>query len=113
MEARDLTTVAATFAPDAQVTSPFTPRLTFKGREQISALTSVILMSSTMSTTPTNWPARDTVSSSLGLGGTDIEIVDHVVCDPDGKIAELTVFFRSCQRPRSRCALSEPDFVDA
>ena len=43
MERRDIRAVAEAFAADAEFHSPLTDRLTFRGREQIAALTGIVL----------------------------------------------------------------------
>ena len=96
MEARDLSAIVDSFAPDAKFWSPLTGRLTFQGHEEITAITSVILDAFD------GFHYTDELLSELNgflvararVDGVDIEMVDHIIYDPDGKIAELTVFFR-------------------
>jgi SnoaL-like domain len=96
MEARDLAGALDAFTADAVVRSPLTGRLTFNGREQIGAVLQVIL------DVFDDFRYTDELQSGDGavlvatarLAGTDIEMVDHMRLDGNGKIRELTVFFR-------------------
>lgn len=96
MEARDLDAVLDSFAPDAIIYSPLTAKLTFTGREQISAVMAVIFetfrdLHYTEETRQDN--TAFLVSRAL-VGGQEIEVADHLRLGPDGRIQELTVFFR-------------------
>ena len=96
MEARDVAAVVDAFAPDAVLRSPLTTRLTFTGHEQIGALAQVLVEvfedlrytdEAIVGTTGfLAWRAR--------IGGQEIEGVDLLRLTPDGKVRELTVFFR-------------------
>ena len=96
MEAGDAAAVTDAFAPDAVLRSPLTTRLTFTGHEQISALAQVLVEvfddlrytdEAIVGTTGfLAWRAR--------IGGREIESVDLLRFAPDGKIRELTAFFR-------------------
>ena len=96
MEARDLDAVLGAFAPDAILHSPFTEGLAFTGREQIAAVTRVVMDAFT------DWRYTDEVRGENAavlvararVGGEDIETVEHLRLRPDGKITEMTVFFR-------------------
>jgi hypothetical protein len=96
MEARDLAAVLDAFAPNAVVRSPLTGRLTFVGREQIGPLIRVVLdvIDDLQYTDELSGGDRAFLVARARVGGTDIEMVDHIRLDDDGKIRELTVFFR-------------------
>jgi hypothetical protein len=96
MEARDLTAVVDSFAPDAVVHSPFTARLTFKGRDQIGTLVKVILgvFEDLHYTDEVRGEDTAFLVGRARIGGQDIEMVDHLRLGADGTIQELTVFFR-------------------
>jgi SnoaL-like domain len=96
MEARDLTAALDSFAPDAVVRSPFTARLTFNGREQIGAVLQVVLdvFDGLHYTDELDSGDRAVLVASARVDGTEIELVDHMLLDENGKIRELTVFFR-------------------
>lgn len=96
MEARDLSAVLDTFAPDAILRSPLTSRLTFQGRAQIHALMEVILevLDDLRYTDELQGADSAVLVASARVGGTDVEMVDHLRFNESGKISELTVFFR-------------------
>jgi hypothetical protein len=96
MEARDLEAIVDAFAPTAVFHSPLTSRLAFTGHDQIRALTEVILRVLTDFRYPDEVRGEDTafLVARARIGGQDIEITDHLRLDPDGKISEMTVFFR-------------------
>jgi len=96
MEARDVAAVVDLFAPDAVFHSPLTERLAFTGPEQIGPLTEVVFQvfddlrytdeGTGDGTGYLVWRAR--------IGDLDIESVDVLRFGPDGKIQEVTAFFR-------------------
>ena len=96
MERRDIRAVADAFAADAEFHSPLTGKLTFKGREQIAALAGIIL------DVFENFRYTDEIMGEEGgflvgrakVDGLEIEFVDHLRFGGDGRIAEITVFFR-------------------
>ncbi|MCW3020597.1 MAG: hypothetical protein JWN10_2905 [Solirubrobacterales bacterium] len=96
MESRDLAAILDTFAPDAVFRSPLTDKLTFNGREQIAALTEVVLdvFEDLRYTHELSAAGDGFLVGRAQVGGQDIEWVDHLTLDSDGKIRELTVFFR-------------------
>jgi hypothetical protein len=96
MEARDLDAVVDAFAPDAVLRSPFTAKLAFTGREQIRAVTRVILdvFRDFHYTEELRGENVAFLVARARVDGQDIEIVDHMRLGPDGKIEEFTVFFR-------------------
>lgn len=96
MEARDSAAIVEAFAPDAVFRSPLTGRLTFNGREQIGALVQVVLEVLEDFQYTDELSGRDSafLVARARVGGTDIEMVDHIRLDQHGKIRELTVFFR-------------------
>ena len=96
MEARNLPAIVEAFAPDAEFHSPLTERLTFKGREQIAVVSRVVLdvfddfhYTAELLTDETGF-----LAARARIDGQDIEMIDHIRFGPDGKIQELTVFFR-------------------
>jgi SnoaL-like domain len=96
MEARDLTAATEAFAPDAVFRSPLTNRLTFTGREQIGALLEVILdvFDGLHYTDELRGGDRAVLVAEARVAGSEIELVDHICLDENGKIREVTVFFR-------------------
>lgn len=96
MEARDVSAVTDCFAPDAVFRSPLTANLVFTGREQIRTLTAVILDVADDLYYTAEGRGENTafLISRARMGGQDIEMAEHIVLRPDGKIIEFTVFFR-------------------
>lgn len=96
MEARDMSAVLDAFAPEAIVRSPLTSRLTFQGHEQIRALMEVIfeVIEDLRYTDELQGPNSAVLVASASVDGTDLEMVDHLRLNEDGKITEITVFFR-------------------
>lgn len=96
MEARDVSAVVDCFAPDAIFRSPLTANLVFKGREQIRTLTEVILDVADGFHYTAEGRGENTafLVSRARMGGQDIEMAEHLLLRPDGKITEMTVFFR-------------------
>jgi len=45
------------------------------------------------------WPSTAFLVARARVGGQDIEMAEHMRLGPDGKIQELTVFFRPLARP--------------
>lgn len=97
MEARDVAAVVDAFAPGAVFRSPLTGRLTFTGPGQIGPLTQVLLSDVFDDFRYTDEVCGDGTGFLVWrarVGGQDIEGVDHLRFSADGKIAEMTVFFR-------------------
>jgi hypothetical protein len=96
MEARDLDAVVDAFAPDAVLRSLFTAKLAFTGREQIRAVTTVILdvIRGLHYTEELRGENVALLVSRARVDGQDIEIVDQFRLGPHGKIEELTVLFQ-------------------
>ena len=96
MEARNVEAIVDAFAPDAVFHSPLTEKLVFKGREQIAALTSVILDVFTDFRYTDELYDENTglLISRARVDGIEIEMVDHMRFGPDGKIEDFTVFMR-------------------
>jgi len=96
VEAGDLAAVVDAFAPDAVVRSPITDSLTFAGHEQIGAVFRVILdvFKGIRYTDELRSGDSAVLLASAQVDGTDIELCDHMRLDANGKISELTVFFR-------------------
>jgi hypothetical protein len=105
MEARDLAAVVDAFAPGAVLRSPFTGKLVFQGREQIAAVSAVVLDVFDDFRYTDELCSGDTafLVARARIDGEDIEMVDHLRLGPDGKILEMTVFFRPL--PASAVAL--------
>jgi hypothetical protein len=96
MEARNVAAIVDTFAPDAVFRSPLTEKLAFQGREQIAAVTNVILEVFKDFRYTEEFFDEDSgfLVSRAQIDGLDIEMVDHIRLGPDGKIQEFTVFMR-------------------
>jgi hypothetical protein len=96
MEARDLSAVMDTFAPDAVVRSPLTSSLEFQGREQIHTIMQVILevFEDLHYTDEIHGSDSAVLVATARIGGSEIDLVDHIRLDENGKITEITVFFR-------------------
>jgi hypothetical protein len=96
MEARDLAAARDAFATDAVVRSPLTGRLAFRGHEEIVAILAVILdvFDDFHYTDELNCGEHAVLVAKSRVGATEIELVDHLRLDQDGKITEMTVFFR-------------------
>ena len=92
MEARDLPAIVDAFAPDAEFRSPLTEKLTFKGHAEITAITSVILgvFEDFHYTDELLGERNGFLVARARVDGVDLEIVDHILYRPDGKIAEFT-----------------------
>lgn len=96
MEARDLSAVLDAFAPEAIVRSPFTSRLAFEGRAQIQTLMEVIFeaFEDLRYTDELQGADSAVLVASVRVAGAEVEMVDHLRFNENGKISELTVFFR-------------------
>lgn len=96
MEAKDITAITEAFAPDAVFRSPLTSKLVFTGRDQIGAVAQVILDVFDDFHYTGELRGQDTafLVARARVDGQDIEMVDHLRLGPDGKIQEMTVFFR-------------------
>jgi hypothetical protein len=107
MEARDLTAALDAFAADAVVRSPLTDRLTFNGREQIGAILQVILdtFDGLHYIDELRGEDRAVLVGRARVGGRELEFVDHMRLDEQGKIREFTVFFRPL--PATTAAMRE------
>jgi SnoaL-like domain len=105
IETRDLTALADAFQPDAVLRSPLTDQLTFQGREQIAAVFEVILdvFDGLTYTDELRGDQTAVLVAQATVDGQSIEIVDHMRLSSDGRIRELTVFFRPL--PASAVAL--------
>lgn len=105
IESHDIAALADAFAPDAILRSPLTSKLRFSGRGQIAAVFEVIL-DVFKDLRYTDELRRDDVAvlfAAATIDGQEIEIVDHMRLGADGRITELTVFFRPL--PASAVAL--------
>ena len=96
MEARDHAAVVQAFAEDAVLLSPITGKLAFEGREQISALTLVLLdvLDDLRYVDELRVRDRAVLVAAARIGRTELQIVDHLRLDDDDRIKEMTVFFR-------------------
>jgi hypothetical protein len=105
MEARDREAVIDAFADDALLRSPFTPNLVFTGREQIAVLIDVLLDALEDLRYVDELVGDDTAAliGTMQLRGVSVNFTDHLRLGPDGKITEMTVFFRPL--PASTAAL--------
>ncbi len=96
MEARDVPAIVDAFSSDATFHSPLTEKLTFKGREQIAAVVSVVLevFDDFHYTEELLGPSAGFLVARAHVDGLEIEIVDHMRFGTDGRIEDFTVFFR-------------------
>ena len=96
MEARDRAAVVDAFAEDAVLRSPFTPSLVFTGRDQLAALIDVLLGALDDLGYSDELIGDDTavLVGTMQLRGIAVNFTDHLKLRPDGKISEMTVFFR-------------------
>lgn len=96
MEARNVAAIVDAFAPDAVFRSPLTEKLVFTGREQIAALTNVILevFKDFRYTAEVFVGDQGFLVSRARVDEVEIEMVDHLRLGPDGRIQEFTVFMR-------------------
>ena len=96
MEARDLSAVMDTFAPDAILRSPFTSSLAFQGREQIHTIMKLVLevYEDLRYTDEIQGSDSAMLVATTRVGGSEVHMVDHIRLDENGKITEVTVFFR-------------------
>ncbi len=96
MEARDHAAVVNAFADDAVFRSPLTSGLIFSGRDQIATLVEVLLAVLEDLSYSDELIGHDTavLVGTMQLGGVSVDFTDHLKLRPDGKISEMTVFFR-------------------
>jgi hypothetical protein len=96
MERGDLEAVLDAFAPDAVLRSPLTSRFAFSGRPQIEAAMSVVMkvLEDLRYTDELVSGDRAVLVATARVKGRELEMVDHLRLDEQGKIRELTVFFR-------------------
>lgn len=96
MEARDRAAVLDAFAEDAVLRSPFTPSLVFTGRNQLAALVDALLGALDELSYGDELIGDHTavLVGTMQLGGVSVDFTDHLKLRPDGKISEMTVFFR-------------------
>jgi hypothetical protein len=96
MEERDLVAATNAFAADAVFNSPFTDKLVFRGREQIAALTRIVLedFDDFRYTAEVRTEKTAFLVARAKVDGQEIEIVDHLRLNRDGQVEEMTVFFR-------------------
>ncbi len=96
MEARDRAGVLDAFAADAVLRSPFTDGLAFTGRDQLAALVDVLLGALEDLSYSDELIGDDTavLVGTMRLSGVSVNFADHLNLRPDGKISEMTVFFR-------------------
>jgi hypothetical protein len=96
VEARDHRAAVEAFAADAVVRSPITGRRPFTGRDQIAALLGVILdvFEDIRYVDELGSGDSHVLVFRARVDGEEIEGVDHIRLDRDGKIREMTVFFR-------------------
>src|SRR5580704_8271209 len=91
MEARDLQAIVGTFAPDAEFWSPLTAKVTFKGSEEIAAVMAVILdvFEDFRCTDELMSESNGFLVARARVDGVDLEMVDHITYNADGRIAEF------------------------
>jgi SnoaL-like domain len=96
MEARDLSAVMDTFAPDAILRSPFTNSVAFQGPEQIHTIMQLVLevYEDLHFTDEIQGEGSAMLVGTTRIGGSEVHMVDHIRLDENGKITEVTVFYR-------------------
>ncbi len=96
MEARDRAAVLDAFAEDAVLRSPFTPSLVFTGHDELAALIDVLLdaLDDLGYSDELIGDHTAVLVGTMQLSGVSINFTDHLKLRPDGKISEMTVFFR-------------------
>jgi len=96
METRDLDRAVEAFADDGVLRSPLTDGLAFHGRDQIALVTGVVLdlFDGLEYTDEVSSDESGFLVGRATVAGQPIEWVDHMRFDADGRIRELTVFFR-------------------
>jgi hypothetical protein len=96
MEARDRAAVLDAFADDAVFRSPLTSSLVFTGRDELAALIGVLLDALEDLDYSDELIGDDTavLVGTMRLQGVSVNFTDHLKLRPDGKISEMTVFFR-------------------
>jgi hypothetical protein len=96
MEAGDRHAALAAFAEHAVLRSPFTDGLAFEGHEQLDALLAVILdvLDDLAYTDEVRADGTAVLVGHAHVDGLRVQFTDHLRLDPDGLIAEMTVFFR-------------------
>lgn len=106
VERRDRAALRAAFADDAVLRSPLTNRLQFRGVEQIAVVFDVILEVIEEIEYQDEFRSGESavLVASARIDGQAIELVDHMRFDSEGRIRELTVFFRPL--PASAAAMS-------
>ncbi len=96
MLARDPEAVKATFAPDVVLRSPVTAR-PFRGREEVGELMAALLavLEDLEYTAIASDGDVDLVAFRMRFGGRDVELVDLVRYDEEGRIREIVVHGRT------------------
>jgi hypothetical protein len=96
IEGRDVGAALDAFAEDALLRSPLTNRVAFHGREQIGAVMEILLERFHGITYTDELRGEHTgfLVARAEVDGQQIELVDHMLLDADGRIREMTVFFR-------------------
>ena len=96
MKARDRAAVVDAFAEDAVFHSPLTASLVFTGRDQLAAIIDVLLDALEDLSYSDELIGADTavLVGTMQLRGVSVNFTDHLRLRPNGKISEMTVFFR-------------------
>lgn len=96
MEARDLDAAVDAFASDAVVRSPFTDGVAFSGTDQVRVILAVVLevLSDLRYTDHVRDGDRGALRATATVAGRRLDLVDCYALDENGKVRELTVFFR-------------------
>jgi hypothetical protein len=96
MERGDLEAAVDAFAADAVLRSPLTSRFTFNGHEQIRAVTAIVIdvLDDLRYTDQLDCGDRAVLVAKARVNGRELEMIEHMRLDEQGKIRELTVFFR-------------------
>jgi hypothetical protein len=97
VEARDLSALVDSFAPDAVIRGPNSNNANVRGREEIGSMYSVLFeVFEDLSFTDELYSGDGTavVTARTSVDGVELEIADHIRLDDEGRVLELTVFFR-------------------
>ena len=98
VEARDLDALVRAFAPDAVIRGPNSDAFLVQGHDQIRQLyrANFEAFANVRFTEELRSASGDSamVMGHMTIDGTEVEIADHMRLDEQGRIRELTVFFR-------------------
>lgn len=95
-ERGDADAVAELLAPDVVFHSPMTERIRFEGKDEVAALHRDIfaVLEDITTTEPLALGDRGTFSFRARVRGVELEAMNLVRCDEQGRIVECTIFIR-------------------